>query len=866
MALDWDEIGRQGAPGADITTIKAELPIAYVLTQADIGIEQTPDGKLHSLCPFHDDSSPSFDVYGDNLERWNCPVCALDGDVLDLIQKLPYYEASTLGEALGVARQLLAEMDANGWAGFKPVPREPFDVETAKRIINDSYDDLNELERFIAHKDYPFTSEWLVEWFQVGSYGSWAAVAPYYTSAGELVGYKHRTLDEKFISAANSNFHGMFYNEASDDGKKPILLCESESDVWVAQFKLGDKYTVLGLPTGAGSKPESKRDQDAKTRAERLAGRKVVVAFDGDGDALSGKAGRGANLRWYTSLTVQGCDVRIVPMPDDYDVASVPNLEELVENARPILDPPKDIRFDAAWNGYVRYTGKDKLDVLSNWVFLPDRELHGEIGTAYEGIIKPSNRRTVLSSDDLTSKGSLIKWSKRHEQAFFGSDRDAQQILGLLQHRGPFLATGKMTAVAGLHENQFIFPGGKIGADYWVYVRPIAGINLEKKIKMTPHTGDGGVGGNNTKTATGGNWRPEQLLVMRKLHQTGVMDPLLAFLAMAPLRSMLPEFPILAITGSAGTGKTTLFETILPVFTGSLISTNLTDTTKHALTAYLTSTNAWPVWLDEYRREIRKDTMPAIKQSFRDAYNGHGSAKAGSDPNNVMTVDDFPLQAPIIVTGEDAFHESSHTERMIMINLPLQGKNPKVKDQIKKWGDTGWAHEFYSWIQASLIAGTLPRLEVEPWGPEDLPDRTRYNLGVIQLGWKILIQYLEEHGINAEKAGFIEPNMDFVIKEAREAAATNPTKDAIRWAIDQGNAWQFAKFDETAGMVYLRVDEFVYQVEKFSTYTLPGGVKAVEKFIQAHYDAERMIHDMGGQKKRVWAFSAEIMDMEDEDD
>jgi putative protein kinase ArgK-like GTPase of G3E family len=68
-----------------------------------------------------------------------------------------------------------------------------------------------------------------------------------------------------------------------------------------------------------------------------------------------------------------------------------------------------------------------------------------------------------------------------------------------------------------------------------------------------------------------------------------VTDPILAWLALAPLRSLLREFPILAVTGSSGSGKTTLMETMVRNFTGTLITNNLTATTRHSVFAFIGS-------------------------------------------------------------------------------------------------------------------------------------------------------------------------------------------------------------------------------------------------------------------------------------
>jgi 5S rRNA maturation endonuclease (ribonuclease M5) len=45
-------------------------------------------GALKMRCPFHDDTNPSFEVYGEELTRWHCHPCGCGGDIFDLSIKL----------------------------------------------------------------------------------------------------------------------------------------------------------------------------------------------------------------------------------------------------------------------------------------------------------------------------------------------------------------------------------------------------------------------------------------------------------------------------------------------------------------------------------------------------------------------------------------------------------------------------------------------------------------------------------------------------------------------------------------------------------------------------------------------------------
>ena len=87
------------------------------------------------------------------------------------------------------------------------------------------------------------------------------------------------------------------------------------------------------------------------------------------------------------------------------------------------------------------------------------------------------------------------------------------------------------------------------------------------------------------------------------------------------------------------------------------------------------------MWFDEYRDSVRSDTMDMFENVLRHAWNGGSIPKGGTNRDNVMLVRSFPVRAPIIVTGEESFTETSHSERMIAIDLPKEGRDFEALDR-----------------------------------------------------------------------------------------------------------------------------------------------------------------------------------------
>jgi hypothetical protein len=831
--LDWSEMKKLASKGPDITTIKTELPIAYVLAVADIPISQSGDGKLHAVCPFHDDDDPSLDIgkqedkSGQLFERFWCSPCKArgdygEGDVLDLIQQLPQFNCDTIGDAKLVARDLLEQMHEEGWKGPQLMAPVEFDLETAYRVVG-SEPDMAYLQEFVEAKAFPFDAHWLRHEFGVTTFNNWIVVP--HREENQLVGYKHRSgADDSWSSAAGSSLKTHLYFEENDtDSRKPIFLSESETDVWNGHFQLGDTYAVLGLPAGAGTRPD--------TLVDRLAKRKVVVAFDGD------SAGRSANRRWWAALTARGCSVKVLPLADGTDIGSTTDLNELVKQARSVPDAPMDIRIEARVGGYVRVGKKDALDQITNWYFEPERELRGPEGTAYEGILMPQGTRTVITSQDLRNKGSATSWAIDHHCAWYGSDRDAQQILGLLQHEGPFLATGEYVTVAGLYKGQFVFPGGRIGHDYLVYLPPNNDPGLEDRLKIEDL-----------------DWNIQQLLVMRRLHKRVVMDPILAWLAAVPLRPMFREFPVLSIlAGNAGLGKTTLTETVVKAFTSTQVFETLMNSSKFGMSNIATGMSSFVLWEDEYKKEAGEKNLGDAQQLVREAYNGKGGSKGGMKSSGWMKNTRMPITAPIIISGEESFVEVSITERSVTVVLPVGGRNPEALGQVQSWGDTGFAYNYLKFLYEGLSKGTLPEIRNFLAGPEDLPPRARANIGVLYLGWELLVLFLRSQGIDPSKTGFDTPNFSLVIQEAKDAATTNPYRDAVLWSVSQSKAYEFSKRD--GDRLVLQIENFMQFVLNNSSMGFPGGRKAVERSLKALYGATEAMVVIDGREKQCMEMS-----------
>lgn len=291
--------------------IKARLPIAYVLDRYRIPVEDV-GGRYAAVCPFHPDSSPSLDVYGERLERWGCFPCGAKGDVLDLVGRLAWpHGTPDFRTVRDYAVVLLAEYESSDWQGPTEGVSRAFNPEAARAVVEmSSLRRPGPVEAFLKAKWAEgkllgVGVDTLTQTWRIGSRLE-EIIIPYFSRDDELVTYKHRTAETKALSAPGSALGKVLYGEWLDtDTNRPVLLTEGESDAWAARASAGDLWSVLGASSGA---------MDTRP-AGLLGGRRVHIAFDGD------EAGRLGTLRWLEAL---GPGTRIIEVPEGYDLADLP--------------------------------------------------------------------------------------------------------------------------------------------------------------------------------------------------------------------------------------------------------------------------------------------------------------------------------------------------------------------------------------------------------------------------------------------------------------------------------------------------------------------------------------------------------------
>lgn len=749
---------------SDRWEIKKYLEIPFVMEEFGHTPEfHNHDGRLDYVNPFRDDTNPSLNVFVQTIkgrpepeQRYGDFAEGTNGDVFDLLARFrPDLSPPQIND---LARELLAKQIETKWDGptVERSERHGLDMTSVEILLDLAL---------------PLTMSAETWWDTVRTRPGLTDIAlpqdrvfldPQHDrvvfvlrdETGTVRGVRFR--NSNGTKNTESGSENILMRLGPPEPQKPVFLCEGETDTWAAWAALHDEYEVLGVP-GVGNHPE-------RVAGHVLDGRRVFIAFDPD---TAGQTGAAA---WRAFLSERGAAVAICVLPAGRDVASLTGeaIHNLPDRARVL--PPRPERFDRHGAAFGLVNKNGDMEPLSNWSFEPRSVLVGEDGTrSYEGVLLPSQRRVVLPASALASRANLLKWGQKYQARWFGNDNHVQLLAALIDYDAAFLPEGRITDQVGLYEGSFVWPDGHLGATEVYYQEPATAI---------------GIGPNEISLPDEPVDPIAVFMALYQLQHPAVTTPMLSWLAVAPLRTRFREFPILSIQGASGSGKTALTEEMLRVFSGTNITTNLTSTTPHAVGAFIAASNGFPVWFDEYRPGARTDAKHALDQMLRDAYTGQSSSKGGQNRSNLNEVTNIRTNSPIVVTGEDDFTETSHTDRMVLVRL-VQREQGDIR-RLRSIDTAGFARAYLKFLLRADHLGQAPVHETYRPAPADgLRPRQGANAAVLQQGWWLLEAFLTDYDPT-----FNMPPLDLgrIIAAGEAAGATDPVMEAIQYCLENTNS------------------------------------------------------------------------------
>lgn len=786
----------------DPSTLKREVNLVAVVLDAGVDLDPVDESRLTGHCPFHSDEVASFAVWKwEDGDTWACGCFACSpfrdgtasvGDVFDFLQA--FYHVSfrqSVELAVGFLNKEMPELPD------MPKPRGPApDLGHMLAEASGSHGEL--LHELLHARGVDVPADWVRKNWRVAD-GGHEVLIPHFDELGEITALKHRNPDDGWTSrSVRGSELTHLYGEwrARGGTNRPLFLCEGESDTWTVSYIFdGEPVDVLGLPSGAAANPKHEW-------LDLVAGRDLVLLLDAD------RAGREAAGKWSVLASGAGARVRVANLPDGTDCTSAgaDEVRRAVEEAWPWVDPGSlalYIEDDRYW----RHT-KDSGVVLSDFVMRPTRLIDLDGAIVYEVEVPGRQGVQLVTDAELASTDRLRRWCAARALSWKGTNRDVSDLLELLKSQSILVPRVRGTDVVGLHGDVFVMPNESIGSTGYAYVPPENDINLSASINL------GGPG-----------WDAELPLMLSELHRADVVTPILGWVAAAPLRSLVAKFPVLGVTGGSGYGKTTILEVILSAFGFWTVQpTTLTGATPHGLQSYVGSTNCIPIWIDEYRPGARIEAKFALDQIIRDSWDGSATIKGGLHENR-MKIQKLPARAPLVVTGEDTFSETSHSERMLMIDLPKVGRNGEVLTDIRSLRSPAFGRAYLQWLLSMIRRGTLPE-------PPNIPDRKSQARAVGYWGYQLFDRFCQE------LCGYELPKYDdaLAVQAHADIERTPVIVEALIEAIDH-------TYGDNQVVVIREEDDLIVKIQPFCAravkmgFVLPGGSKAVDKWLRDNYGA-----------------------------
>ena len=530
-----------------------------------------------------------------------------------------------------------------------------------------------------------------------------------------------------------------------------------------------------------------------------------------------------------------------------------------------VLQP---VRIDqATGTHYVTVDAQGVEHPISDFVMEPVARIRvngDEAQTIYE--VKIHDEVHQISGGRVLSSGPKFKaWCYERGLSWAGNNRDVDQLQVRLNNADVPTLYG--VTVTGLHGAAFVQEGLTFGhdAEQFAYVRPVN--YVARKTQIFPRESgwmlyvESAAWGDRAVIDWPRGSEPawpvwdQGLRALARLHSPDVMTPILGWMAAAPLRSLFKMFPPLAVMGGAGWGKSTIVRTVMESFGYGTDALGLNGTTPYTIFSLASSTNALPVWFEEYRLGVRQDAKDAVNQLLRDAWEAGASVRGGTT-ENLSQVRAVRAEAPIVISGEDTFSESSHVQRILLVNMPKDGKDEQALTTIEgryHSPDPNDIHEgmlifaalqeFFSlyveWLLFLKVNDLLP-------SPPNVHDRQAQGRAAACYGYDLLNEFATEIGVDPNvlpawdesrvAAGQAE-HVDLISELVLEALGVNDPADSLPIV------WDTPDHDGGPGWRNVRVGAFVQWVARNRTDALPGGRKAISNYLKEKFGA--VDHDYG---------------------
>jgi DNA primase catalytic core len=713
------------------------------------------------VCPFHEDSNPSLQVYWDSNSSpekwvWHCKGCGRGGDLIDFHKER--YKLTTNQAIEALADRF--NIDKKQWQ-IKPQAQTTF---SARKIANQYFmrclEQNKEAQEYLENRgvtrelqikyqlgysdgrsyeylksvikmdDNSPNTQLLVDigvatllgkgtgvrikgsigpgkiTFPVTYNGKIAFWHLRSASKDKSAEYQIRNEGREKVDGKPDEFYALFYNQ-DDTKQREFFVVEGPYDV-IALKEAG--YNVIGL-MGKGKKSQIEFLQnltELNPRHDELTKKKKInIMFDRDANG----EGQRASERLETELHEHHI-VMVYDLPEGQDIDDYLREGKSVENIRkrkPISD--KMFPVIASDNMYWMKGGSNgATKPISN--FIIDRKyvhVSSNGSRTYKVQIHTKNGSTGLldwNPKDFASLRPFREWlANRGDYYFEGNEQDLQQVIKYIYHTSEPNVVHLRDSYGHCEKGIWLFENGAIknGEVIWEDDQGIIPIGT----KRIPNIRSTLAGMANFKAKIPETWYSPKEIVQNMLKfyngRIGWVWKSLGFATAMYyhniIRGMYREFPSMALYGETMTGKTSLGVIIGSLLGSGILSNPSAQSTSKGLERLMALMNSLPIVVNEYHT---KGLGPLV----RDVYDCNQNLRAVKTGDN--QIHRSAINTALILTSEHIPSESSVQNRLLMMDFTHVEKTEDVGtivdfEQFKSKGVT--LNQNIGWLIALSGAG-----------------------------------------------------------------------------------------------------------------------------------------------------------------
>jgi len=398
-------------------------------------------------------------------------------------------------------------------------------------------------------------------------------------------------------------------------------------------------------------------------------------------------------------------------------------------------------------------------------------DVKSSMGYNYENI--------QLENVDWHTRSKFLKAIGHQDCTFVGSDNDLQALCSYISFRTPMRKIG--THIIGIINGIWVVDNMNITAK---------GINL--KLDIVPFEKGADAFYKKIKYDVLEKADYSRMLQafykdIARINLSEVIYPMLGWSFASPLKevisSELDGFPILFVHGGQGSGKTTTGRVFLRLAGYHDTKPNSCTMRPFPMLKLLSSTNAIPVLLDEFKvSDMSSEQVENLLRFMRKSYAGEFEQKGRAD----QTVEEYCLTAPMMVMGEWNISMPALKERFILVRFTdVVKKTPSMQEaynRIKNLGLEAFMPYYVQFCLGQNIKGiTRESAEIVDahFTSINVAPRIKNNLIVMVIGLLLFQRFAANNKIEIESIDFGK------LLDSQLANITDSKAGYVRSAVDQ---------------------------------------------------------------------------------